>query len=373
VEARVNQTETRERALAAGRVLRSSRPGARVRRLSTEDLTALALFAITALLIVASAWISPNLGSWSQTRAILVLSTFVLVIGFGQQTVILTGGLDLSVSAVMTLGAVLLFSCIGGSSMALIWGVPLVLLITGLIGAVSGACIALLRIPSFIMTLAIGIILGSAMLGATGGAPRGTVSPVLIGLFAREWFGAPPIVYLMICFTLLASFLQRRTAFGRMVHAIGTSRDAAYIAGLPVKRVTVLCYTVSGGSAGFAGILMVGFSEGATLNSGDDVLVPSIAAVVIGGTSILGGRGTYVGTVAGALLLTTISTMISALGIAAGWRTVIYGSVILFALLALQMDLRAATRACFAALARTPGKSANELQRAQENRNDQVA
>ncbi|HEV8261600.1 MAG TPA: ABC transporter permease [Burkholderiales bacterium] len=332
----MNPIDTREFDPAAG----NSLGGAITRRLDSEDMTVLALFAITALLIFTSGWISPGLGSWSQARAILVVSTFVMVVGFGQQMVILTGGLDLSVPSMMTLGAILLFSYVGGSSTALIWGVPLVLLITGAIGAVSGMFIALLRVPPFIMTLAISIILGSAMLGITGGAPRGTVSPLLVRLFAGDWLGAPPVVYLMACLAFLVTLLQRRTAFGRMLYAIGTNPDAAYIAGLPVKRVTILCYAISGASAGLAGILVVGFSEGATLNSGDDVLVPSIAAVVIGGTSILGGRGTYLGVVGGALLLTTFSTMISALGIAIGWRAIIYGTVILLALLTLQEDLR---------------------------------
>ncbi len=309
-------------------------------RLGNEDLAALALFAISALLILGSQWISPSLGSWSTVRAIVVISTFVMVVGFGQQTVILTGGLDLSVASLMTLGAVLMFSHVGGSSMALVLGLPIVLLITGGIGALSGLCIASLGVPPFIMTLAMGIIVGSAMLGVTGGSPRGAVSPVLVRLFAGDWFGVPPIVWLMGCLTLLASLLQRRTAFGRMLYAIGTSPGAAYIAGLPVKRVTILCYAISGAAAGFAGVLMVGFSQGATLNSGDDVLIPSIAAVVIGGTSIVGGRGTYLGVVGGALLLTTFSTMISALGLAAGWRAIIYGTVILLALLTLQQDLR---------------------------------
>jgi ribose transport system permease protein len=125
-----------------------------------------------------------------------------------------------------------------------------------------------------------------------------------------------------------------------MLYAIGTSPPAAHIAGLPVKRVTILCYAISGACAGLAGVLMVGFSEGATLNTGDDVLIPSVAAVVVGGTSILGGRGAYIGVVAGALLLTTFSTIISALGFPAGWRSIAYGGLILLALMTLQPDLR---------------------------------
>ena len=326
-----------EAALAAvsGRAPDAAAP----RWISREDLTALVLFVVTALLIVASGWISPGLGSWGQARAILVMSTFVMVAGFGQQSVILMGGLDLSIPAVLTLGAVLMFSHVGGSAVSLVWGVPLVLLATGAIGAVNGVFIALLRVQPFIMTLAMGIIVSSALLGFTGGSPQGVASRPLVGLFTSDWFGAPPIIYLMACLTVLIVVVQRRTVFGRMLYAIGTSPEAAHIAGLPVKRVTILCYAISGASAGFAGILMVGFSEGATLNSGDDILIPSVAAVVVGGTSILGGRGGYLGVVGAALLLATFSTIISALGLGAGWRACIYGSVILVALLTLQQDL----------------------------------
>ena len=304
-----------------------------------EDLTAATLFAATALLIAGSRWISPDLGSLSEVKSVLVLSSFVMVVGFGQQTVILIGGLDLAVSSVTTLGAILLFSWVGGRSIDLLWGVPAVLVITGSIGALNGVCIALLRVPAFVMTLAASIIVGSAVLGITGGSPLGTVSDLLVGLFTASWLGVPPIVYLMAGFTAAVTMVQRRTAFGRMLYAIGTSPDAARIAGLPVEHVTILCYALSGAAAGLAGILMVGFANGASMNSGEGLLFPSIAAVVIGGTSIVGGRGNYPGAVGGALLLTTLSTMVSALGIAAGWRIVIYGTVILIALLALQEDL----------------------------------
>jgi ribose transport system permease protein len=224
------------------------------RTLEAEDWTALTLIAITILLILASRWISPSFGSWKQAMAILVLSSFAMVVAFGQQMVILIGGLDLSVAAVMTLGGILTFGWIGDSAIALAWGVPAVLLITAAIGALNGIGVALLRIPAFIMTLATGIILYSATLGITNGAPRGQGSPLLSTLFVPGALGAPPVIYLMVVIAVLGSMLQRRTAFGRRVYAIGANPDAAYIAGVPVRTVTVLCYTISGAAAGFAGI-----------------------------------------------------------------------------------------------------------------------
>jgi ribose transport system permease protein len=114
---------------------------------------------------------------------------------------------------------------------------------------------------------------------------------------------------------------------------------AAYIAGLPVRLLIIAAYGISGVTSGLAGILLVGYATGATLTMGQSYLLPSVAAVVVGGASILGGRGTYLATVGGALLLTTLSTIIEALGLAEGWRTVIYGLVIMLALLALRENL----------------------------------
>jgi len=313
---------------------RASRGG-----LSSETWTAIALMVMTAVLILASRWISPNFGGWDQAKAILVLSSFVIVVAFGQQMVILTGGLDLSIASVMTIGGVLAYAWIGSSSVALIWGVSLILLATGAIGALNGFGVVVLSVPPFIMTLAMGIIVYGVTLGITGGTPAGQPSPALSALFTSSVLGVPLVIYLIAVLAALGSVLQTGTGFGRRLYAVGTNPAAAYIAGLPVRWITLLTYAISGASAGFAGILMVGYAGGATLTMGESYQLPSVAAVVVGGTSILGGSGRYIGAVGGALLLTTFSTVISSLGIAQGWRTVIYGLVILLALLLLRENL----------------------------------
>jgi ribose transport system permease protein len=288
---------------------------------------------------LASRWISPGFGGWNQAKAILVLSSFVIVVAFGQQMVILTGGLDLSVASSMTIGGVLTFGWIGASPTALVWGIPAILLLTGAIGGLNGVGVVLLRVPPFIMTLAMGIIVYGVTLGITGGTPRGQASPPLAALFTMDVFQIPLVIYLMAAVALLGSVLQLRTGFGRRLYAVGTNPAAAYIAGLPVRRLTFVAYAISGASSGLAGILMVGYAGGATLTMGQSYQLPSIAAAVVGGTSILGGSGLYLGAVGGALLLTTFSTVISSLGIAEGWRTIIYGVVILLALLVLREEL----------------------------------
>ena len=318
---------------------RGTRGGAPRFRLGSEAATVVALFALTVVLILCSRWISPGLGGWSQAKAMLLLSSFVIVVAFGQQMVILIGGLDLSVASMMTLGGVLTFALVGGSLWSVLWCVPVVLVVAALVGAANGIGVTLLRVPPFIMTLAMGIIVYSAILGITQGTPRGQASPPLSALFTTAALGVPLVIYLMLAVAVLGSLLQTRTPFGRKLYAVGTSPAAAYIAGLPVARLTVATYAISGAAAAFAGILMVGYAGGATLTMGQSYQLPSIAAVVVGGTSILGGRGTYPGAIGGAVLLTTLSTIISSLGIAEGWRTVIYGLVILLALLLLREDL----------------------------------
>jgi ribose transport system permease protein len=309
------------------------------RALGAEIVTPLVLFGLTILLVLASRWISPSLGGLHQVAAIIVLSTFLMVVAFGQQMVVLIGGLDLSVPSLLTLGGVLTFGWIGPSGLSLVLTLVAIVAVTAIIGALSGAGVALLRIPPFIMTLAMGIIVYSGSLGFTAGTPRGHSSALLGGLFSGRFLGLPPVIYVMVVLVVLGTILQSYTPFGRRLYALGTSPAAAHVAGLPVNRLTIATYAISAGSAGFAGFLLVGYAGGATLVMGQSYLLPSIAAVVVGGTSILGGRGNYISAVAASLLLTTFSTIISSVQILEGWRTIIYGLVILLAIAALREDL----------------------------------
>jgi ribose transport system permease protein len=308
-------------------------------RFGPEGWTTLALFGLTVVMILASRLISSGFGSWQQAEAILLLSSFTIVLGFGQGLVILVGGLDLSVGVVMTLGGILAYRWIGTSVVAIFWAVPCILLVTGCVGAINGLGVTLLRLPPFIMTLATSLIIYGVFLGFTGGQPRGVASPALTSAYTSTFVGLPVILWLLLVFITLATLLQSYSSFGRRLYAVGTSPMAAYIAGLPVRLLVIVAYAISGVTAGLAGILLVGYATGATLTMGQSYLLPSVAAVVVGGASILGGRGTYLATVGGAVLLTTLSTIIEALGLAEGWRTVIYGLVIMLALLALRENI----------------------------------
>jgi ribose transport system permease protein len=308
-------------------------------RISAETVSTLAVAILCVVLLVGARFISPSLGSWSQVETVLVLGSFLVVLSFGQGLVILTGGLDLSLPAVATLSGILATNWVGASDPGAWYLLPLVLLVCGGVGFLSAAGIVWLKVPPFIMTLAMSIIVSSLLLGYTKGTPRGASPDAAVALMKGHLLGLPAPVLFLVVFVLLGWLFQSRSIYGRYLYAIGTNVEAARIAGAPVTAMRILPYVVSAMSAGFAGLMLVGYSSGATLRMGDSYLLPSIAAVVIGGSSILGGRGTFLGTVGGAILLTTLGTIISAIGLEFGLRTIIEGAIVLVALLLLREEL----------------------------------
>ncbi|OHV71142.1 hypothetical protein LCM4577_03025 [Mesorhizobium sp. LCM 4577] len=305
-------------------------------KLDRETVNTLVVFGLSIVLIVCSRFISPALGSWSQVLTVLILASFLIILSFGQGLVILIGGLDLSIPALITLGGVLTTTWVGTGDAGVWYMLPAILAICALVGAVSGIGIVWLKVPPFIMTMATSIVVASVALGYTSGTPRGGSPSALLWLMKAWFLGVPVVIYFTLAFILFGWLLQNFTALGRRLRALGTNRNAALIAGVGVNRLELVPYAVSAACAGFVGMMLVGYSNGATLRMGDSYMLPSIAAVVIGGSSILGGSGTFIGTVGGAILLTTLGTMISAIGLSEGWRTIIEGGIIVGALLVLR-------------------------------------
>lgn len=301
------------------------------RRIGLSQVTL--VYLIVLALIPLSRLISPAFPSTDQVENILVLGSFLAIVAFGQGLVILTGGIDLSVASTVTASAVFMSSVtgmIGGNALI---GMILTLGIAVLIGLFNGVGVAYLGIPPFIMTLASGVMVMSILLELTGGAPSGASPPILRELFGAGRIGGIPItIFFFAAFVFGGWLLQSRTTYGQWIYAVGNGQTVARISGLPVKRLIASVYMLSGISCGIAGIMLLGFAGAANLSIGNDYLLPSIAAVVVGGTAIKGGTGRYLGTVAGVLLLTTVSTDISAMRLSEGWKQIVYGGIILTAL-----------------------------------------
>jgi ribose transport system permease protein len=305
---------------------RAARPRRGSWQLKGQSGYILAIFVVTAALMPLSRFISPSLGSWSTVSAILVVSSILTLVGFGQGLVILVGELDLSLPSTISLAGVLTTAWLGSSPSPLtfLW----ILVIAALVGLFNGVGVTVLKVPSFIMTLGTQLIVAGIALGYTKGTVPGSTPDFLASLMLGHWLGIPIPIYLLVGAAVVGVVIQSYTAFGRRLYAVGSNRATAHIAGVHVNRVVTGAFVVSAVCAALTGMLLVGYGGGATLNMGDAYFLSSIAVVVVGGSSILGGRGSYLGTVVAAIFLTTISTLIQSLGISQGWQTFIYGFLI---------------------------------------------
>lgn len=299
------------------------------------------VYLLIIILVIGSKAIHESFGSWSMIKSILVLASFLAVVAFGQGMVILIGELDLSIASSLILSAVLITNLMGqtnSSNPALM--IILIVVALTLVGIFNGLGVAYLKIPSFIMTLASQTIVFGVVLGVTKGVSLGVAPNTIRNIMTSDFIGIPLIILALVIFIILGTWFQKKSSFARKVYMVGSNRAASYIAGLPINKVIVGVYIISAWCGGLAGLLLVGYVNGSALTMGDSYLLPSIAAVVIGGTLITGGKGGFIGTSGAAILLTTISIIIQSLGVSQGWQTFIYGFVILLVLVALQSDLK---------------------------------
>lgn len=246
-----------------------------------------------------------------------------------QTLTMLTGGIDLSAGVVATICAFVMatqVSLVGVPAAILLSLIPAVL-----IGIVNGFGVAICRVHPLIMTLGTGLI-GTGFLQvyqrsviATGSS----VPDILAWLGTGRTAGFPNALLLFVPFALLILFIERRSGFGRLLYALGDNENAARLSGVRSWQVYMTLYVMSGVIAGITGLLYVGLIKAPSLSLVNPLLLPSVAAAVIGGTSIFGGRGSYSGTIIGALILTVLTTMLTLLQMPEGARRILFGAIIL--------------------------------------------
>ena len=322
-----------DRPLSGEAVLSGAPQRDRTGVLRPDVLAVVLVLVATAVLIAVLKLTVAGFGSINQLTAILVTAIFLIVASFGQGLVILTGGIDLSIGAVMGVGGMIVANLTRGVDGALLYALPIALLSCTGIGVINGLGVAIGRLPPFIMTLSSATAFFGVALGMTAGSSQQSVAPALQRFMAGGLFGIPLPIFFILLFAVAAALFQNRSAVGRSIYALGDNPRAAEILGLPVAALTVTVYALSGLCAGIAGVLLAGYSSSATLDMGNALLMPTIAAVVIGGARVTGGVGLYAGTLAGALFLSTLSTAITVLSLSQGLRSVIQGGVIILALL----------------------------------------
>ncbi|MCY0150178.1 ABC transporter permease [Hoeflea sp. G2-23] len=286
-------------------------------------------YASAIILLIATSFVSPGFLSESNLRLTVILAAFIGIVSIGQTFVVIGAGIDLSIPWVLNCAAVTMAMLAGGQDGNLAWVVPLVLFGGMAVGIFNGIGVAIAGVPPIIMTLATNVILQGVILVFTGGRPT-PPTPEFITYLAVGRIGPVPVLGLIwLVLAVVATFVLSRTVFGRQLYAVGDNAEVARYSGVPTVRTTIATYVISGFTAALAGILLTGYSGQAYLGMGDAYLFTSVAAVAIGGASILGGTGTYVGTVAGALILTILNGLLPALNLSSGALQVVYGLVIL--------------------------------------------
>jgi ribose transport system permease protein len=203
------------------------------------------------------------------------------------------------------------------------------------VGLVNGIGVAYLRIPSMIITLATNAVAQGLMVVYTGGfSPQDSATAAM--RYIATGFLVPMVPNAVIIWAVIgaaAVFMLNRTTFGRAVYGIGNRERAAYLSGVNTRRVVMIAFVISGALSAFGGVLLAGYASKAAQSMGDAYLLPAIAAVVLGGTSILGGKGSYLGTVAGVILITLLQSILSVMQMPEAGRQIIYGVVIVAMLL----------------------------------------
>lgn len=292
------------------------------------------VYVLVVALILAIIIMNPAFGEPTGYMNFLKRVTALAILSAGALYVIVSGGFDLSVGSIMTL------TVIGSSMLAsndpnsTYWIIPLMLGIGAVIGLINGLVVSYLKVPSLIATLGMMITLNGVAFMWSGGAPRGYL-PDTFRFFGRYNITDIPVITLLpvavICLVVFGAILwwgMHRTNFGRMLHAVGDNQQAARLAGVPVERVRISAFVVSALTAVLAGVILGG-RAGVSVDIGSGFELQAITAAVIGGAQLLGGRGSVPATIAGALALEAIFTLLNLLGLAQPVRLVVQGLILI--------------------------------------------
>ncbi|EIQ82327.1 UNVERIFIED_CONTAM: ribose ABC transporter permease [Streptococcus canis] len=292
------------------------------------------LVALVGLMIVITL-INPNFLTTNNLLNLLLQVTANGFIAFGMTFVILTGGIDLSVGSILALSSALSAGFIA-SGVPVPLAILLAILMGGLFGMLNGFFISHGKLAPFIVTLATMTIFRGATLVYTNGNPitKGLSDSFFFQFLGQGYIvGIPFPVILMFIVFLILYVLLHKTAFGKSVYALGGNEKAAYISGVKLNKVKLIIYTISGMMAAISGLIITSRLSSAQPTAGSSYEMDAIAAVVLGGTSLSGGKGRILGTLIGALIIGVLNNGLNIIGVSAFWQQVVKGIVILIAVL----------------------------------------
>lgn len=294
-----------------------------------RDRPLIPLTVLLVLLVVVSELVRPGTVNPGWVATIGRAAVPLAILAGCQTLTMLTGGIDLSVGAVASMAGFVVATLVAGPGVAA--GIAVALLVAILAGLLTGVGVGVFRVHPLIMTLGMGLVVfGLAnvwqivMVQTGGGVPpelRTVGSGMFLGGLPNNLF-----VFLPVAAAILLGL--RQTGYGRLLYAIGDNPVAARLSGARSWQVLIVLYVISAILAAVAGFLISGLTNVSSVTLADSYVLPSVAAAVIGGTSIMGGRGGYAGTIVGALILTVVSSLLSSLGYPEAVRQILFGAII---------------------------------------------
>ncbi|MFD2261993.1 ABC transporter permease [Lacibacterium aquatile] len=283
-------------------------------------------------ILIAGELVSPGFAAPRQIVGQLTIAAILGVAAAGQTLVILGGreGIDLSVGSLISLGAFVAGNAMDGQNGSIPYALLVTCGATFLIGIGNGIGITLLRIPPLVMTLGTTGVVTGLLTVLTRGVPSGRAAPLLQETVSQPLlFGLPGILWIWAALGIALALVLNRTSFGLRLFAVGANENVARHVGIRVALIRTLLYGLSGFFAGLAGVLVLGYTGTVFVGIGTSYVLPTVIAVVIGGTALAGGIGGYAGTMVGALLLVLLQSLLTTLAIPPHGRQVIFGLTLL--------------------------------------------
>lgn len=301
---------------------------------------AIMAFLIAVVLYVVTIVINPKALNLNAISSIIMLTLLLSIASAGQTIVLIGGGMDFGVGAVMSSAAIITTTMMNGQDgnhpILLIVKTALVCMAVGAaVGVLNGVCTVKIGLPPMIVTMAISNVVTRMQYVLTEGSPMGYASPLLIKTVTSKLFGwtwLPSIVVYALVIFFIVYYLLNGSRFGKQVYLIGNNPTAARLNGVHVSKVQILTYVVSGVLAAFAGMLGAAYMNAARCQIFDEYAYNSLIAVIIGGTSFSGGVGSFTGSIAGALVLTVLSNLLTTVGLSQPMRNVFMGVIMVLLL-----------------------------------------
>lgn len=287
------------------------------------------LVALLVLLVVLLEIVNPGIVSPGWASSTIRFAVPLAILAASQTLAMLTGGIDLSAASIASMGAYIVAS--QSPELGPWLAIVIALAVCAVVGLINGIGVGVFRVHPLIMTLGMSlVVLGLVTVYQRIVVAAGTRVPdVVAALGGGSTFGIPNslVVFLPLAAVILLGL--QRSGFGRLLYAVGDNEVAARLSGVRVWQVLVVLYVLSAVLGGIAGTMLSGVTNAASATLADGLLLPSVAAAVIGGTSIFGGRGGYAGTIVGALILTVLTTLLTVLDMPAPLRQILFGAIIL--------------------------------------------